>query len=230
MSAMSCDRGEGATAQAGAPTGGLLILSEIRLYREGLARLTGQVLGSTVRTASSADAAMDLLLQEAAGVVLIDLALPDALITARGLFARFPEVKIVGLGVEDTQTQILACAEAGFVGFVSRAASTDDLVETIRGALSGELVCSRRVAGALAARVAQLAATTPALATGLSLTRREMQVLQLLDEGLSNKEIASRLFISTATARNHVHRILDRLGVPSRSRAAAVARRLLPRA
>src|SRR6185369_7420413 len=100
-------------------TGELLVLSEIRLYREGLARLIGQALGSTVRTASTAADAVDVLLQEPADVVLIDLALPDALVTARGLCARFPEVKIVGLGVEDTQTQILACAEAGFVGFVS---------------------------------------------------------------------------------------------------------------
>jgi len=74
MSAMSRDSREGATARAETATGELLVLSEIRLYREGLARLIGQALGSTVRTASTAADAVDVLLQETADVVLIDLA------------------------------------------------------------------------------------------------------------------------------------------------------------
>lgn len=208
----------------------LLILSEICLYREGLARLVTQAIdAAVVRTASTLDDALGRLSEEPADVVLIDLALLESLGAARVVLRRFPATKLVGLGVGDDQAQIVACAEAGFTGFVSRGGSTNDLVEAISGAVSGELVCSRRIAGALAARVAALAAASRAPEPEVPLTRRELQVLRLLDEGLTNKEIASRLYISTATARNHVHSILDRLGVRTRSRAAAVARRILTR-
>ncbi len=213
------------------PMSRLLILSEICLYREGLVRLVTQAIEpAVVRTASTVDVALDLLLQEPADVVLIDLALPEALGAARVVSDRFPVVKVVGLGVQDDQAQIVACAEAGITGFVSRSGSTADLVEAIRCAASGELACSRRIAGALVARVAALAGAFGVPGQGMPLTQREIQVLRLVDEGLTNKEIASRLHISAATARNHVHNILDRLGVRTRSRAAAVARRMLSRA
>jgi len=231
MSATPCERIDvGATGRE-SPRSRLLILSEICLYREGLARLVTQAIApDDVRTAGTIEVAVGLLREEPADVALIDLAMPDALGAARVVFDRFPSVKIVGLGVQDDDAQIVACAEAGFTGFVSRSGSTDELVEAIRCVVSGELACSRRIAGALAARVAALATMSGVTEPSIPLTRRELQVLRLLDEGLTNKEIASRLYISAATARNHVHSILDRLGVRNRSRAAAVARRMLSRA
>lgn len=231
MDTAPCGIAESEAAGRAPSVSRVIILSEICLYREGLARLVTQAIdAAAVRTASTLDVALGQLSEEQADVVLIDLALPEALGAARVVLHRHPATKIVGLGIRDEQAQIVSCAEAGFTGFVSRSGSTDDLVEAIRCAVSGELVCSRRIAGALAARVAALAAASRAPEPDVPLTRRELQVLRLLDEGLTNKEIASRLYISTATARNHVHNILDRLGVRTRSRAAAVARGMLTRA
>lgn len=209
----------------------LVVVSEVRLYREGLARLVSHAIESTsVRTAGSGEGALDLLAREPAEVVLLDLTLPAALEVASQVLAAFPGVKVVGLGAQDEDEQIVACAEVGIAGLVSRSGSTEDLIGAIQCAAAGELSCSRRAAGALLARVAALAGRVQRAPEGVPLTQREIQVVKLVDEGLTNKEIAARLHISTSTARNHVHNILDRLGVRTRSRAAAVARRLLARA
>jgi two-component system nitrate/nitrite response regulator NarL len=107
---------------------------------------------------------------------------------------------------------------------VTQDASLDDLAGTIRGVLRGELRCPPRIAATLFKRVAALAAPgRPALATVL--TAREREVLAVLDEGLSNKQIAARLCIEIATVKNHVHHILEKLQVASRSEATAYARR-----
>ncbi len=206
----------------------VLVVSDTCLYREGLARLlTHELAPAVIGTASSVAESRERLQRERADVVLVDLALPDALGAARLLAEDFPGVKLVGLGVQDDDPQIVACAEAGMTAFVHRAGSLADLVEAIRCAAAGELSCSKRIAGALVARVARLAGASRGSAEAAQLTQREIQVVRLVNEGLTNKEIASRLHISTATARNHVHNILDRLGVRTRARAAAVARRIL---
>jgi two-component system nitrate/nitrite response regulator NarL len=209
----------------------LVVVSEVRLYREGLARLVGNAIESaTVRTTGSGEGALGLLEVESAEVVLLDLSLPAALEVARRVQAAFPAVKVVGLGVQDEDEQIVACAEVGIAGLVSRSGSTEDLIVAIECAAAGELSCSKRAAGALLARVAALAGSAQRAPEEVPLTQREIQVVKLVDEGLTNKEIAAHLHISTATARNHVHNILDRLGVRTRSKAAAVARRLLAQA
>jgi DNA-binding NarL/FixJ family response regulator len=180
-----------------------------------------------VRTTGSGEGALDLLAREHAQVVLLDLSLPAALDVAKQIQAACPGVKVVGLGVQDEEEQIVACAEAGIAGLVSRSGSSEDLIGAIECAAAGELSCSKRAAGALLARVAALAGSAQRGPEVVPLTQREIQVVKLVDEGLTNKEIAARLHISTSTARNHVHNILERLGVRTRSRAAAVARRLL---
>lgn len=206
----------------------LLILSDIRLYREGLAQLVDQALPNVhVRTAASAELARTQMEEEPAEVLLIDLATEGVLEAARRLHARYPRSKLIGLGVEDEPLEVPACAEAGLCGFVCRSAGLEELLDALRGAAAGELRCSSRVAGALVARLATLARTAAPDPEASHLTRREIQVLRLVDEGLTNKEIAKRLHISTSTARNHVHNILERLGVSTRTRAAAVARHLL---
>jgi DNA-binding NarL/FixJ family response regulator len=205
----------------------IVVLSDVCLYREGLARLLeGEPDFGSVSTAATVEEGLRMLTGAPADVVLLDLGLPEALHGARALATRFPGLRLVALGLQDDQGDLLACAEAGILGFVSRSGSRADLVEAIRCAGTGELACSKRVAGALIRRVASLAGSGSAS----PLTPRQAQIVRLVDEGLSNKEIAARLHISTATARNHVHVILGKLGARSRTEAAAVARRSLSRA
>jgi len=93
----------------------------------------------------------------------------------------------------------------------------------------GEAVCSPRVAGALLRRIAALATDGRSDRVPAHLTKREREIMGLIDEGLSNKEIAKRLRIEVATVKNHVHNILEKLQVHRRGEAAARVRAALPR-
>src|SRR5262249_33922961 len=115
----------------------------------------------------------------------------------------------------------------GLSGFADHEDSASDLAQTIRAAARGEFRCSARTAGTLLRHVAELAARRengpPAHAA--LLTDREREVILLLDEGLSNKQIATRLNIEVATVKHHVHHILEKLEASRRSQAVALARR-----
>jgi DNA-binding NarL/FixJ family response regulator len=98
------------------------------------------------------------------------------------------------------------------------------LVATLESATRGEALFSPRMAASLLRRVAALAATQPSPSAQVRLTPRERDIMRLLDEGLSNKEIAQRLGIEVATVKNHVHNILEKLQVHRRGEAAAWSR------
>jgi DNA-binding NarL/FixJ family response regulator len=123
------------------------------------------------------------------------------------------------------EDQVVACAEAGIAGYVDRDASLRDLVATVRSVARGELLCSPRIAARLMRRVAELADQPRPPQTPAHLTRREREVVALIDEGLSNKEIAQRLNIELPTVKHHVHNVIEKLGVRSRLQAAAHVRR-----
>ena len=103
-------------------------------------------------------------------------------------------------------------------------ASVDDLVDAIRKALRGEVICSARVTGLLFQRVAALSEATQAPSNMRPLTRRECEIAKLVNKGMSNKEIARSLRIASATVKNHVHNILEKLQVSRRGAAAAILR------
>jgi DNA-binding NarL/FixJ family response regulator len=130
-----------------------------------------------------------------------------------------PGVKVIAFAVSEIEDDLIACIEAGIAGFVTRDASIDDLAQSIMNALRDEVICPPRIAGLLFKRVAALSeAGTPNVQM---LTRREREIAELLNEGLSNKEIARNLRIGSATVKNHVHNILEKLHVRRRGEAAA---------
>jgi DNA-binding NarL/FixJ family response regulator len=197
----------------------------MRLYREGLAKALVGVRG--LRVLASAASAAELL-HECSRVhpslVLLDMAVPGALDAAATLRLAHPRMRIVALGMHG-EDQVVACAEAGIAGYVDRDASLRDLVATVRSVARGELLCSPRIAARLMRRVAELANQPRAPQPRAHLTRREREVVALIGEGLSNKEIAQRLNIELATAKHHVHNVIEKLGVRSRLQAAAHAHR-----
>jgi DNA-binding NarL/FixJ family response regulator len=201
------------------------IISHVSLYREGLLRILSQVPDLfVVGQAHALDDALALLDDVYAEVVLVDLASARDLADVRTLSERYPRSRVLALGVENSGNTIADCAEAGVAGFVDRDGSVEELLATIRCTASGELRCSPRIAAALMQRIAALASVERSR-HGNGLTRRELEVVELVEQGMTNKEIAQRLRIATATARNHVHNILEKLGARTRGEAAAITRR-----
>jgi DNA-binding NarL/FixJ family response regulator len=200
----------------------VLIVSEVRMYREGLAELLCHE--RTLRVVGTADGTNEGLLRAyelEPMVVVLDHAAADALSFSRLLSQVRPDTRVVALGLPETDEAVLAYAEAGIAGYVSRDGSVQDLVTAIEGAVKGELRCSPRLAGTILRRLAWRAAVGGDVSPRTTLTSRETEIVRLIDQGLSNKEIAVRLGIEVATVKNHVHNLLDKLRVHRRSEAAA---------
>jgi DNA-binding NarL/FixJ family response regulator len=181
----------------------LLLIGQVRLNREGLAALLNRDGRLCVTAlASTQDVIPDR--HEAVDVVVVDAV----------------EAPIVALGAPADERQVIALAELGVVGFLERDASLDELVASVVSAAHGEATLPPRIATTLLRRVTGLAArrNSPDAAP---LTVRELQVVDLIAEGLSNKEIATKLCIEVATVKNHVHNILEKLQVSRRSDAVA---------
>jgi DNA-binding NarL/FixJ family response regulator len=205
----------------------VVVISGICLYREGLAEMldrTGAI--SVVGSASDVPEGLTLWkgLDEPADVILLDTVSADADVSIRALLAALPDVRVLALAVPNRETEILAVAEAGIAGFVTSDASVAELVEAIESVARGEALCTPSVAAALMRRLASLARSWAETDPIGPLTTREREILELIDEGLSNKQIAQQLRIQLPTVKNHVHHILGKLGVHRRAEAAALAR------
>jgi len=199
----------------------VLIVLAIRLYRDGLAQLLGAQDGFTVvgteSHGSAAAARVELL---APDVALVEMGIPDLDVIAGALSERASPIPLVMMGIADSDSDVLACAERGAAGYVTRDASVEELTMTIRRAANGELICSPRTAGSLIRRLGALAAELKPGPPRAQLTHRESEVAALMRQDLSNKEIATRLSIEVATVKNHVHNVLDKLNVHRRADAA----------
>jgi DNA-binding NarL/FixJ family response regulator len=195
----------------------LLIVSDVLLYREGLSAALVREPSVEVAGAVPGAEAARAITGLAPDVVLLDASLAEGLALARDIRLRAPATRVIGFGVSTSEEGVLACAEAGLAGFVGREGTVVDLAAAAHRALRGELSCSARVAALLFDRVASLAQARQADATAAALTHRERQISALIEEGLSNKEIALELRIGFATVKNHVHNILEKLNVARRS-------------
>jgi DNA-binding NarL/FixJ family response regulator len=150
-----------------------------------------------------------------ADVVLMDLRMPemDGVAAIAELRKSAPTVRALVLTTFDSETDVLPAVEAGAAGYLLKDATPEELIRAVRAAHRGEAVLASSVAGRLMGRVRK--------PTGLALSKREREVLQLVADGASNREAAARLFISEASVKTHLQHIYDKLDV--RDRAAAVA-------
>jgi len=130
---------------------------------------------------------------------------------------------VVGVGVSTDDHDVVACAEAGARGYVFCDQSITEVRDVVQAALRGEVLCPARVTASLLDRVRALAGERRGEARLRRLTTRELQILRLIREGRSNKEIAVGLHIDLCTVKNHVHHILEKLEVSRRGEAAALA-------
>jgi len=204
----------------------IVVVGDIRLYREGVASFLRQVDDfDVVGVAGSKDEATEVADHLQPDVVLLDAALPESLDLIRDLTRRADPMCIVVLTLPEVEQAVIPCIEAGIAGYVPRDGGLDDLVSVIRSAARGEGVCSPRMIGRLWARLAQLARAQSPTPTVEALTTREREILKCIERGLSNKEISAQLSIELPTVKNHVHNILEKLHVRRRGEAVAALRR-----
>jgi two-component system nitrate/nitrite response regulator NarL len=197
----------------------IAIVCAIRLYREGLANALERLVDFEVVFAGADErAAIDYITERIPDVALVDMAMLDSIHAVRAITNQASGVKVIALAVPETEGHVLACAEAGIVGYVPRDASLENLIITVRSVARGETLCSPTIAAGLMRRVAVLA-RRPGYATHRSLTSREVDIIELVGRGLSNKQIAHQLNIGLPTVKNHVHNILSKLALQSRVEA-----------
>jgi DNA-binding NarL/FixJ family response regulator len=160
-------------------------------------------------------------------VLLVSTRLPDngALRLTRAVNEAELPGRVLILGLAETEAEVIKYVEAGAAGYVLQDDSVDELLRNIRAAYNGEALVSPEIAGALMARVSELAQlftmADGTVAEVVDFTPREREILQLLAENMTNQEIADFLVIEVGTVKNHVHNILEKLGVSSRHEAAA---------
>jgi two-component system, NarL family, nitrate/nitrite response regulator NarL len=199
-----------------------MVLADVRLYQEGLARLLAADSRVLLVGAGPVDgAALGHVLASRPDVVLLEAAVACRTTTVRVLAQQAPGIKVVAYGVQDEEQQALRCAEAGVAAFVMGDATAQELVATIVGCACGDFHCSPRIAAMLVRRVSALAQGVVEDRRDDDLTPRERTVVGLIDDGLSNKEIARRLGIELSTVKNHVHHVLEKLHASRRAQAAA---------
>jgi two-component system, NarL family, nitrate/nitrite response regulator NarL len=211
------------------------LISSMTLHREGLAEVLARRDGIELVGTCADPNALPLAMIAAPGaertIIILDAGGLDVTEVAPRL-ARASCAPVLAINVPARERDVIACAEAGVACCLTAEASIDDLVAAVASVARGEAPCSPWTAAVLTRRVAALAReqhaparVVPGPATRTArLTVRELQVVDLVDRGLSNKEIARQLCIELPTVKNHVHRILEKLGVRRRADAAAMIR------
>ncbi len=206
----------------------LLIVDNHTLFRQGLiSLLQNEHEFLVVGEAASGDVAVQQAQALQPDVVLMDVVLPgmDGIETACRLLADMPGVRVLMLTVSDSDEHLLAAIQAGARGYLLKSAGTDELFYAIRAVHAGEAILSP----AMTLRLFQIVRASPALlplsTADLPLTRREQDVLRLLAQGQSNRQIAQMLTVSENTVKTHVRHILEKLELESRGEAVALVRR-----
>jgi len=199
-----------------------VVVDDGRLSRECLA---GQLTASGSPATTASDVPSLLAEADGATLILLNIETPDSTTLLHLGRDIDPAMRIIVFGLStDRESEIVACAEAGVAGLHLRTESFEHLMSLINGAGNGQARCSPEVSAILIRRVYAFAAQANPDASTEVLTPREIEILDLLEEGLTNQQIASRLTVTVNTVKNHVHNVLGKLGVASRSEAVTVAR------
>ena len=205
----------------------LLIAEDETVVRMALAQLlTAETDIEVVAQAANGEIAVDLARRLKPDVVLSDLAMPkmDGIAAIRQIKQEAPQCAVVVLTIHHDDDHLFAAVKAGASGYVLKDAPPEQTVAAIRAAARGEGFLGPSLVGRVLeefARVGRLRAA--AREVFAELTRREMEVLELLGKGLRNKDIAQRLFLSEKTVKNHISSIFTKLQVNDRTEAALLA-------
>jgi DNA-binding NarL/FixJ family response regulator len=202
----------------------LLLVDDHALFREGLAGLFKyQDDFEVVGEASDAAMALAQVAELHPDVVLMDIDMPgdDGITTTRRLKSAFPDVTVVMLTVHDATDKLLEAIKAGAQGYLVKNIRSAELLDQLRGLRQGEAAMTRRMAARILEEFQRgQGSLGTQQETAHDLTVRELEVLRLVADRLSNKEIAARLVISEHTVKNHLKNILGKLHLRTRREAA----------
>lgn len=206
----------------------ILLVNELRLIGSVIvAALEDEPDLHVVGCVTTPEEALKIVQEEVVDVALVSTRLSDqgALKLTDAITELAPNTKVLALGLTEEKKRVLRYVEAGAAGYVLRDDSLDDLIETVRAAQDGKVFVSPEIAAAMMERLSDLAQMFSDVENNVTdtagLTSRELEVLDLIGQGLTNQDIAEKLVIEIGTVKNHVHNILEKLNVSSRGEAAA---------
>lgn len=206
------------------------VIDDNRLVREALTALLGAL--PDLRVVASATADTVFLAEVKPHVLLLDVGLSDqdSLRVAAAIRKEVPDARIIVMDLIPDNEDIVEFVNAGVSGFVLKDATFDEFVATIRSVAAGEKVLPARMTESLFSRIAKEAdgRGKEYVLEDVRMTRREREVIDLIGEGLSNKEIAQRLNIATHTVKSHVRNVMEKLALHTRLQIAAYSHRERP--
>ena len=215
------------TAQRSGPRSAairVVVVDDHELFRSGLIQILIDRGIDVVGQANRAEEGIRLAETLRPHVVLMDLSMPgmSGVEATQRLHAALPEVQVLVLSAMADDRSVHQAVLAGACGYVLKDSDIEETIEATRAAARGDSPFSPRVAGHLLRRL-RSPASEPADASALGLSRRELEILELITRGMDNVEIADRLYLSQHTVKNHVSKILDKLHVENRLQAAVRA-------
>jgi DNA-binding NarL/FixJ family response regulator len=207
----------------------VLVADDQQLIRDGIASLLGIQPGITVvGTASDGAQAVEKALALAPDVILMDVRMPgtDGVLAAAQVRRELPACRVIMLTTFDDEDYVVRALRAGAVGYLLKDLPAAELASAVRMAHAGVAQFGAQAVGRLASALARHPAGVEAErgVVGQPLTAREVDVLRLIARGATNREIATRLYLSEGTVKNHISRILTRLALRDRTQAAIYAR------
>jgi DNA-binding NarL/FixJ family response regulator len=205
----------------------IIIVDDHVLFREGLAAIVRSEPGiEVIGQAGTVQEAIEVVLALKPDLVLMDFGLPDGngADATRAILKEHPACKIIFLTMSEEDENLFAAIRSGAKGYLLKNMHPAKLISTLRSVQKGESAISRSMTLRLMEELARTKEPQRSGEGDPTLTRRELEVLRELAAGLSNQEIAKRLFISENTVKYHVHSILEKLNLPDRRDAAIYAR------
>ena len=206
----------------------ILLVNEIRLMGSVIATaLEDEPDIKVVARVTTPEEALKIIQDTEVDIALVSTRLPDggAIKLTNAISELAPSTKVLALGLSEDKKRVLRYVEAGATGYILKDDSLDDLISTVHAAQEGKVFVSPEIAAAMIERLSDLAQMFSDVENSITdtpgLTPREIEVLELIGEGLTNQQIAERLVIEIGTVKNHVHSILEKLNVSNRGEAAA---------
>ena len=203
----------------------ILLVDDAALFRHAIAELAnGQEDLEVIGEAENGREAIEQARELQPDLVVMDVQMPvmDGVEATRLIREQMPDVKVVMLTVSELDDHLFDAIRFGAHGYLLKNLRPAELYELIRGVMRNEPALSPMMAGRLLDQVREPAAPFVTIAPETeALTRRELEILELVAEGLTNREIAAQLFITEGTVKNHVHHTLEKLQLENRTQAAA---------
>lgn len=200
----------------------VLLADDHQILRDGIRRGLEAAGEEVVGEADNGEQALELVRETRPDIVIMDLTMPvlDGVTATRRITEEFPDVKVVVLTMHDDPPRTRAALEAGAIGYLSKGTSFADVLDTLRRVMAGEEVLSPQLAASM------LEAAVKAQHNEELLSERQTEILQMIADGMSTKQVARELGITQKTVHNHLNAIYRRLDTQSLTHAVLSAVRL----